>query len=78
MMAVSDDIECDTDTCDDVHAEAVTVSESITVSLDGSTPGGEEGNAIFTAGVSFSWVHSKMTTDTFGYHPHAGTFRKSN
>lgn len=70
---VSPDINCNIgDTCDIAHTEAVTITEGFSINLGGNSPAGPEGNAIVSAGVSFSWSKAETTSDTWTFHPKNG------
>jgi hypothetical protein len=72
-IKVSADINCDVgDTCDATHSDAVAITESISINIGVNSPSGTDGDAVISAGASFTWSKTQTTTDSWTFHPKNG------
>ncbi|KAF2494873.1 hypothetical protein BU16DRAFT_590097 [Lophium mytilinum] len=74
-VKVSDDINCSLGqggTYGVAHAITVTIAESVSINLGGTSGATEEDIATLTAGASFTWTKSVATGNTYTFTPAAG------
>jgi hypothetical protein len=71
-VKVSADINCDVATCAIAHAEATTITNSITISMGGTSGATADLISTFTGSVSYTWSKAEMTSDTYTMNPTKG------